>query len=398
MPDNAALVQEKLDQAVAVLNKLGVDSWMTFVRETSLTPDPALDLILGLDMVWQSAFIVTRDNRRIAIVGLHDAENVRMTDGYTEIVTYVQGIRSELVRVLLELNPAQIALNYSESDVAADGLAHGLMLLLQRYLTDTDLPSRFISSEKIIEVVRGHKSPAEVQRIKAAITGTQDIFRKIGQSLKPGVSELDVARKAHEMLDARHLTTAWEREYCPTVDAGPESPVGHAGPQAKYIIQPGMIVHMDFGIKQNDYCADLQRVWYIRKKGEKAAPEPVRKAFEAARAALMAGFAVLRPGAEGWQVDEAARSTLVAAGYPEYQHAFGHHLGRAAHDGATVLGPRWERYGQTPFGVVDAGNVFAIELGVAVDGYGYIGLEENVQVTQEEAQFLSNPQTEIWLV
>src|SRR5574341_2255113 len=109
MPDNAALVQEKLDQAVAVLNKLGVDSWMTFVREPSLTPDPALDLILGLDMVWQSAFIVTRDNRRIAIVGLHDAENVRMTDGYTEIVTYVQGIRSELVRVLLELNPAQIA-------------------------------------------------------------------------------------------------------------------------------------------------------------------------------------------------------------------------------------------------------------------------------------------------
>jgi Xaa-Pro aminopeptidase len=97
-------------------------------------------------------------------------------------------------------------------------------------------------------------------------------------------------------------------------------------------------------------------------------------------------------------VDEAARQTLVGEGYPEYQHAFGHHLGRMAHDGSTVLGPRWERYGRTPYGVVEDGNVFAIELGVEVKGYGYIGLEENVQVTGRGAKWLSEPQTDIWLI
>ena len=110
MADRFELIREKLDQAVAILNELDIDTWMTFVRETSLTPDPSLDLIVGMDMVWQSAFILTRDNRRIAIIGQHDADNVSAVGGYTTIVPYLQGIREDLVQTLLEINPGKIAL------------------------------------------------------------------------------------------------------------------------------------------------------------------------------------------------------------------------------------------------------------------------------------------------
>jgi len=37
--------------------------------------------------------------------------------------------------------------------------------------------------------------------------------------------------------------------------------------------------------------------------------------------------------------------------------------------------------------------VYAVEPGVAVPGYGYIGLEEDVLVTAKGAVFLSDPQT-----
>ena len=47
------------------------------------------------------------------------------------------------------------------------------------------------------------------------------------------------------------------------------------------------------------------------------------------------------------EVDAAARSTLVAAGYPEPMYALGHQLGRSAHDGGTTLAPRCDRYGST---------------------------------------------------
>lgn len=73
-------------------------------------------------------------------------------------------------------------------------------------------------------------------------------------------------------------------------------------------------------------------------------------------------------------------------------------ISRTAHDGATVLGPRWERYGASVDGVIEAGNVFAIELGVHAPGRGYIGCEENVLVTHQGAEYLSAPQTELWCI
>jgi Xaa-Pro aminopeptidase len=163
------------------------------------------------------------------------------------------------------------------------------------------------------------------------------------------------------------------------------------------MIERGQVVHLDFGVRKDGYCSDLQRLWYLRKPGQRKAPAGVRRAFAAVRAALAAGAQALKPGAIGWQVDEAARRTIVAAGYPEYKHALGHQLGRAAHDGSTLLGPRWERYGDTPLGVVEQGNVFTLELGVQVE-QGYIGLEEDVLVTEHGCEMLSAPQTEMWYV
>jgi Xaa-Pro aminopeptidase len=46
--------------------------------------------------------------------------------------------------------------------------------------------------------------------------------------------------------------------------------------------------------------------------------------------------------------------------------------------------------------MVEAGNVFTLELGVAVLGRGYIGLEEDVLVTADGLEWLSTPQREIW--
>jgi Xaa-Pro aminopeptidase len=103
------------------------------------------------------------------------------------------------------------------------------------------------------------------------------------------------------------------------------------------------------------------------------------------------------PGVLGEDVDIAARSVITGAGYPEYKYATGHHLGRLAHDGGGILGPTWERYGDSPHRPLEAGNVFTVEPGVAVPGYGYIGLEEDVLVTGTAAEYLGAPQRELVL-
>jgi Xaa-Pro aminopeptidase len=62
-----------------------------------------------------------------------------------------------------------------------------------------------------------------------------------------------------------------------------------------------------------------------------------------------------------------------------------------------MLGPRWPCYGRTTEAVVEAGNVFTLELGVPT-GSGLVGLEDDVLVTAAGCEFLSSRQREIVLV
>jgi len=70
-------------------------------------------------------------------------------------------------------------------------------------------------------------------------------------------------------------------------------------------------------------------------------------------------------------------------------------LGRSAHDGATVLGPRWERYKGICDLQVEAGNIFTLELHVVVPERGMMSLEEDVLVTETGVEYLSTPQTQL---
>ncbi len=388
------LIQEKTTQAIAILREQEIDCWMTFVRETPAAGDPVLPLIYGSDLTWQSALIFTRAGERIAILGALEAETARRTGAYTTIIPYNQAFRPELLTVLERLNPAQIAINYSESDVLADGLGHGLYLLLQHCLEGTPWSDRLVSAEKIIRALRGRKTPDEVERIRRAVATTAKIFDKTFAYAQIGMPEGQISDFMHQQLAAFSVAPAWGWDHCPTVNCGPESPVGHVGPSS-ITLQPGQILHIDFGVLENDYCSDIQRVAYFLVPGETAPPAAVQHGFKTVAQAVQEAVKFIKPGVAGKDVDAVARAVVTGAGYPQYMYGTGHHLGRLAHDGAGLLGPLWEKYGDTPNYLLEAGQVYTVEPGLAVPGYGYIGLEEDIVVTATGAEFLGEPQTRL---
>jgi Xaa-Pro aminopeptidase len=389
------IIKEKVEQAQALLETLGVDCWLTFVRETVSLADPVLPLILGQHLTWQSGLIITRKGDRVAIVGNFDADAVKTVGVWSEIIPYTEGVSGPLRETLKRLDPKQIAINYSRDDIMADGLTHGMYLLLTDYLKDTPYLERLVPADAICGALRGRKTRGEVQRIRAAIASTEDILRQVSGFARAGRTEIDVARYVKGLVAERKLELAWEPKQCPIVNTGPDSMIGHGIP-AELKIERGHLFHIDFGVRQGDYCADLQRMWYVRRTGETQPPEPVCRAFDTVRKAIETAKAALKPGVECWEVDAAARKVVVDAGYPEYGHGTGHQVGRAAHDGGGILGPKWERYGKTPYRMVESGNVFTLELGLMVDGHGYVGLEDMVLVTAGGCEYLSHPQTELW--
>ncbi|GAB4364105.1 MAG: Xaa-Pro peptidase family protein [Calditrichia bacterium] len=391
------LIQEKVQQAKALLREFDIDCWITFVRETQINGDPTLAFLVSAELTWHSALIVAKNGKTHAIVGRYDKKTVEDTGAYDVVTGYVEGIKTPLLNFLKELNPAQIAINYSEDSEICDGLTHGMYLTLHRFLSEIGYQNRLISAEKIVSALRERKSQTEIQYIKEAINITESIFDQVARFIRPGKTEKEIAAFMSQKVNDAGLEPAWEPSTCPAVFTGPETAEAHYAPTDKKV-EPGHVLNMDFGVKFQNYCSDLQRTFYIMDEGESTVPPEVQKGFDTIVQAIESAKNAILPGMEGWQIDKIARDIIVNAGYEEFPHALGHQVGRYSHDGTALLGPAWEKYAKKPFQKLEKGMVFTIEPRLPVPKRGIVTIEEMVVVTDSGADWLSHPQKTLWII
>jgi Xaa-Pro aminopeptidase len=393
----AGLIREKADQTPEILREMGVDVWLIFVRESEAMHDASLDTVVGANVTWQSAFLFSADGRRVAIVGSLDKARVERAGVFPEIIGYQGGIREDLRAVMAELDPGVLALNYSADNELADGLTHGMYLLLSDILRGTPYLERAVSSERILSALRGRKSPAEVDRVRRACAVTQAIFDAVTPRLRVGLTEKDVADLINTEMEQRGLGPAWEPIQCPAVFTGPDSAGAHVGP-TDTPIAPGHVMNVDFGVKVEGYCSDMQRTWYFCRPGETAAPPAVVRGFETIRDAIRLAGEAVAPGKSGHEIDAIARGHIVAAGYEEYPHALGHQVGTSAHDGVGLLSPTWERYGERSHLPLEEGQIYTLEPRLPIPGHGIATMEELVVVTADGCTYLTEPQTALYVI
>lgn len=391
------MIREKINQTFKILQEENIDCWLTFVRESATIHDPVIDLVIGTNVTWQSAFILTKSGKSIAIVGSLDKANQDEHGYYDRIIGYKESIEDVLVDTLNEINPNQIALNFSENSPTADGLTYGMYLQLMKILEKTSFANRIVSSESILNKLRGRKSSGEIEKVKKAINLTIDLFERVGNFMQVGKTEKEVAAFLLNEVEKEGVELAWDAEHCPAVFTGPDTAGAHAGPTNRKI-EYGHVLNIDFGVKIDDYCSDLQRSWYFLKPGESEAPESVKHGFKVIFDSITKSADKLKPGLTGYDIDTVARNHITSNGYDEYPHALGHQIGRVAHDGGGLLAPKWDRYGTLPDQVIEPNQLYTIEPRLTIKDHGIATIEEIVVVTDKGCTFLSPRQTEIYLV
>jgi Xaa-Pro aminopeptidase len=309
----------------------------------------------------------------------------------------VQSIEEDLIKTLNKINPNKIALNYSLNSPTSDGLTYGMYQQLMKYFENTPFASRIVSSEPIINKLRGRKSQTEIERVKKSINLTLELFDRVGTFIKAGKTEKEVAQFLIDQVEKKGVELAWEKEHCPAVFTGPDTAGAHAGPTNREV-KHGHVLNIDFGIKMDEYCSDLQRSWYILKPGETEAPPEVKHGFKTIEDSISKAAASLRPGVTGFEIDTIARNHIIDQGYEEYPHALGHQIGRVAHDGGGLLAPKWDRYGSLPDQIIEENQLYTIEPRLPIKDYGIATVEEIVVITKDGCEFLSPRQKEIYLI
>lgn len=389
------LVKQKTDQAISILKELDIDVWLTYVRKTSEIHDPSLYFLMEDSwLTWQSVLLITKSGKKFAICGRYDVPNLEKMGVYDTIISYDESIKTDLIKILDEIDPSSIAINYSIDNVAADGLTHGMWLRLNKFLEGTPYLERLISSEKLLAALRGRKTDLEINKIKKAVEISENGHKKVTEFTKLGMSEKEIEKMLLKFTKEKGVTVS----YPPLIHVGPTTSIGHGKASSDIKVKRGDLINVDYGVFYEGYASDLQRMNYVLREEEDMPPKEVVRAFETVVKAITESAEKLKPGVHGWEIDKIARDIVIKAGYNEFMHALGHQIGRNVHDSGCLLGPKWEKYGNSPLMLVEENQAFTLELHVYVENHGYCSIEEDVLVTKDGCEFLSTRQLELSLL
>lgn len=118
--------------------------------------------------------------------------------------------------------------------------------------------NNLIETENIIEKQRMLKDEEEIANIKKACEITKKCFEEIAKSLKPGVTEKQIAKQ----IDDYFYENGGEPAFETIVASGENSSKPHAVPSNRAFTNQDIIV-IDIGCKYNGYCSDMTRTFFI---------------------------------------------------------------------------------------------------------------------------------------
>jgi len=241
-----------------------------------------------------------------------------------------------------------------------------------------------VRADSLVEQLRVIKDRHEIAATRVAIDQARRAFEVIKATLTPDQTEKQVAA---ELENAMRRFGARGCSFPPIIAAGARSALPHATPTDARIGDSDFVL-VDWGACEHFYASDLTRLIVTGKISPK-----LRKIYRIVLKAQVAAIRAIRPGVTCQRVDGVARSIIAKAGFGQhFGHGLGHGLGLDVHEN-----PRLTRGSDTE---LKPGMIVTVEPGIYLPGWGGVRIEDDVLVTRDGHEVLSDVGKELedWVV
>ena len=370
LKDRATLIEkiqkDRLDNLLPeLMSKNGIDMWIIITREYN--EDPIIKTLLP--PTWLNArrrtILVfsfdesTKKTESVAISRYNFGKNIKSIWDKEKNPNQMLALKDYIDKV----NPKKIGLNYSENFALIDGISKSDYELFYSSISN-DIKQRIVSAENLGIQWIETRTKLEKEIYKDLVSITQNIINEAfsNKVIKPGKTTTDdvVWWMREKVLELKLKT--W---FHPTVDVqrNEQSDLYAFDGKSKYdIIQPGDLVHCDFGISYLTLNTDCQQIAYVLKSDEKEAPEFLTKALKDANKLqdiLTSEFELDKTGNE-----ILLNSLKIAKENGLDPQIYTHPLGTFGHSAGTTIG-MWDSQEGVPIKgdvLMKYNTVYAIEL------------------------------------
>lgn len=255
--------------------------------------------------------------------------------------------------------------------VGERGISSRTMLDLGERLEGTTL----VPATGLFVEAKSIRSPREIEFLRIAAGQASRGLDAVMDLARPGVTEFDLAGAAAK---AMYEAGAHELAFPPAVTAGPRAGLKHSYPTGRKL-ETGDLVFIDVGTSYHGYLSDVCRTFAV---GRPDAAK--RKMLETALAMELAFIEAARPGARISDLQKRCETIAAQAGYAAYYYptGIGHGIATSIAE-MPVLFPDNEA-------PLAAGMTFALEPMIVIEGIGTAVYEDDILVTADGAEQLSD--------
>lgn len=265
---------------------------------------------------------------KIAMVR-YDEERLR--DHYRFVMPARDKFGEEIKKIVDERNPKTIGLNIGGSRGQQSGLSHDSYRFLVESLGGEG-EKGFVSAANLLVEFFDTRLPEELEHYRNAVLATDVITRRAfsNEVIKPGKTTVgDVRWWMLEQVNKLGLTVWFQPDLRIQRQRASTELTGQFLSTAKEaeVIQPGDLLHVDFGLDYMGLSTDWQKHAYVLKPGETDAPAGLKAALKNTNLLHDAMFAVARAGMTGADVYEKTMAEMKQRNIEAmiYSHPIGTH-------------------------------------------------------------------------